>query len=357
MRMSKTRIYLKSLFMETPLVRKLLRARKAQKHSDPKYVYQIIDKYIKYEMTQEERKETAADMDRMFREYGYTYDDYFYYGFAGKSDEERNTYLSEFTRDLIIGNLNKVYNRPLFDDKKRTYEKYKKYYRRELIEVTGSGKDFQKLKDFLQKHKRIIIKPASGSMGRGVHILDIAEMDDVDSILKSELAKAGKYGLVAEEVIVQDERMAAFHPSSLNCLRVTTVRLNDRIELFHSFLKIGGGGSVVDNMNLGGFLCSLDQETGVVLSARDDFAKLHEVHPDTGVPIVGFTVPHWQEAIAFAKELAMVTPSNRWTGWDIALDKDENWVMVEGNARGNFRGTKSEIYGLLKEVGLEKLVS
>ena len=53
----------------------------------------------------------------------------------------------------------------------------------------------------------------------------------------------------------------------------------------------------------------------------------------------------------------MVTPSNRWTGWDIALNKDENWVMVEGNARGNFRGTKSELYGLLKEVGLERLVS
>lgn len=249
----------------------------------------------------------------MFRDYGYTYDDYFYYGFAGKTDEERNTYLSEFTRDEIISHMNKVYNRPLFDGKKRTYEKYKKYYRRELIEVAGF-KGFRKLKGFLEKHRRIIVKPAAGSFGRGVHVLDIDEMEDPDAILGSELAKAGRYGLVAEEIIQQDERMAAFHPASLNCLRVTTVNLNGRIELFHSFLKMGAGGIVVDNMNLGGLLCTLDQETGTVISARDDFGNLHEVHPDTGIPIVGFSIPLWKEATAFAGGLAMVTPSNRRTG-------------------------------------------
>ncbi len=355
--MSKTRIYLKSLFMEMPVVRKLIWMKKNRKHSDIEYAYQVIDEHVDPDMTKEERAKLAADMDRMFREYGYTFDDYFYYAFPGKTDEERNMYVSEYMRDQIISHMNKVFNRPLFDDKERTYEKYKEFYRRELIELDKGTKDLQKLKAFLEKHRRIIVKPASGSLGRGVHILDIAEMDDVDATLLSELSKAGKYGLVAEELIIQDERMAAFHPASLNCLRVTTVRLNDRIELFHSFLKMGGGGSVVDNMNLGGLLCALDQETGTVLSARDDSGRLHEVHPDTGVPIVGFVVPHWEEAVAFAKKLAMVTPSNRWTGWDIALNKDENWVMVEGNARGNFRGTKSELYGLLKEVGLERLVS
>lgn len=264
-------------------------------------------------MTREEKEEMAADMTRMFRDYGYTYDDYFYYGFAGKTDEERNTYLSEFTRDEIISHMNKVYNRPLFDGKKRTYEKYKKYYRRELIEVAGF-KGFRKLKGFLEKHRRIIVKPAAGSLGRGVHVLDIDEMEDPDAILGSELAKAGRYGLVAEEIIQQDERMAAFHPASLNCLRVTTVNLNGRIELFHSFLKMGAGGIVVDNMNLGGLVCTLDQETGTVISARDDFGNLHEVHPDTGIPIVGFSIPLWKEATAFAGELAMVTPSSRRTG-------------------------------------------
>ncbi len=108
-------------------------------------------------------------------------------------------------------------------------------------------------------------------------------------------------------------------------------------------------------MNLGGFLCPIDQETGIVKGARDDFTKSHDVHPDTGVRIKRFEVPLWDEAVKLSKELAMVTPSNRWTGWDLALTKD-GWVMVEGNHRANFRGTKQEMRDLLKTIGKEDLV-
>lgn len=354
--MSKLLLHLRSIYQETPYARRLIKRKRIEKCSDIRNAYELIDKFLGHELSEQERNAVAADMTRMFEKYGYTFDDYFYYSFPGKTEEERLGYLSEFERDEIVTHLNKAYNRPLFDDKALTYEKYKPYYKRDLIGLDGGKKDLKKLRDFLEKYQRIIIKPRGGAGGDGVHILDKADMgDDIDAVLLSELTGARKYGLVAEELIDQDERMASFHPGSVNCIRISTVRLNDRVETFHSFVKIGMGDTAVDNMNHGGFLAAIDEATGVIVNARDDMGKSYTVHPESGVQMVGFTVPHWPEALALAKELAMITPSNRWTGWDLALSKD-GMVMVEGNARGQFRGSRDDLRELLKEIGEEKLL-
>lgn len=42
--MNGTNIYLRSLLMETPIARRIIRLRKMQMHSDPNYAFQIIDK-------------------------------------------------------------------------------------------------------------------------------------------------------------------------------------------------------------------------------------------------------------------------------------------------------------------------
>jgi hypothetical protein len=113
--------------------------------------------------------------------------------------------------------------------------------------------------------------------------------------------------------------------------------VKDRIEVLHPFLKIGRGDSVVDNGGAGGILCAIDPQTGVVTHTGDENGNVFEVHPETGEQIIGFTIPRWNEVSDLVKELAQITPSNRYTGWDIALSND-GWVLVEANARGQFIG-------------------
>ncbi len=237
--MSRLRIYLRTLYTELPSFKRQIRRKKIAKLSDVNNALAAIGKYAGTDLPKEKKDRLLEDMMRMARDYHYSFEDYFYHSFPDLSDEQRLEYLSETQRDEIVDHLNRFWNRPLFADKESTYEKYKPYYKRELIGLHRGTKDLKKLRDFLEKHGRIILKPAAGSLGIDVRILNIDEMDDVDEILLSELKKAGKDGLVAEEVIIQDERLAAFHPQSLNCLRVTTVNLDDHIELFHSFLKMG----------------------------------------------------------------------------------------------------------------------
>ncbi len=80
------------------------------------------------------------------------------------------------------------------------------------------------------------------------------------------------------------------------------------------------------------YMASIDSETGILrTNGIDESNNEYARHPDTGIPIKGFKIPQWEEAVDLAKKLACVVPTNRYIGWDLALT-DHGWVMVEGNS-------------------------
>ena len=193
---------------------------------------------------------------------------------------------------------------------------------------------------FIDKHKKFIAKPLTSGYGNGVKIFDSSKFSDNNALVEAlikEYCKGIRGGFIVEELIKQDDRMAAFHPSSVNTLRLTTIRFDDRVEIIHPFMRIGRGGKVVDNGGAGGLLSNIDPETGKIFVCMDENAVSYVKHPDSGLDIIGFEIPCWKEAVSLAKELATVVKGQRYTGWDLALS-DKGWMMVEGNAMSQFVG-------------------
>lgn len=150
--------------------------------------------------------------------------------------------------------------------------------------------------------------------------------------------------------------MASLHPKSLNTVRIPTIRYDDRVEIIHPFLRMGRGDAVVDNAGAGGIMGNVDVTTGVVYAASDELGRAYTQHPDTGVELIGFVIPQWKEAVEQVKEMAMVLPSVRYVGWDMALTKS-GWVMIEGNDKGQFifqvadrKGFRDEFEKIRKEL-------
>jgi hypothetical protein len=139
---------------------------------------------------------------------------------------------------------------------------------------------------------------------------------------------------VVEELIEQAPEMAALNPFSVNTVRVPTLKLKDRVVVFHPFLRIGRGKSVVDNAASGGIIAVADEKTGIVTYEGVDEKGNHFIrHPESNVIIPGFQIPKWDEAVELVTQLSAVVENNHYCGWDIALTKN-GWVMVEGNPRG-----------------------
>ena len=74
-------------------------------------------------------------------------------------------------------------NMILFDDKGKTYEIFKAYYHRDLLEVFGKESQ-EAFEAFVRKHPRFIVKPFDGACGIGIKIVD-SQGKNVQEILPS----------------------------------------------------------------------------------------------------------------------------------------------------------------------------
>ena len=200
----------------------------------------------------------------------------------------------------------------------------------------GGSEEFD---NFLKECPLFMAKVGNSSCGSGIEILNANKFESVPQLI--EYMELRNYD-VCEELIIQSEQMSRLHPASVNTIRMTTIVVssgeNPEVVLFHPFLKIGQQGNYVDNGGKGGIIVKIDEVTGKLCTDGCDEANhRYKVHPNTGIKLRGYQLPDWEQAKELAKKLALVVPENRYIGWDLA-HTNEGWVMVEGNARGQFVG-------------------
>jgi len=296
--------------------------------------------------------EIRKDMVSALFRYGCSYEEYFFYDFLHIKDVKyRKSFITDFNRFTYYAKFNKYKNMHLFDDKLKTYELYGKHYGRELLFLTENSE--QELSEFIKRHPRIIVKPTNLSCGMGVELIDTTTYASAKELLHY-LISTDRF--LVEEVLKQSQALAKLHPSSVNCARVATILVgkegNYDVEIFHPFLKIGRHGSIVDNgASVRGVIVKIDAQTGKLCTDGCDEAGMrYTEHPETGIILNGYQLPDWDQAIALVKQLALVLPSNRYTGWDIA-HTENGWVIIEGNARGQFIGQQmADVVGRKAEI-------
>lgn len=281
--------------------------------------------------------------------------EFFMLGLPGKTHEEWWDYLPDKAARILLERMNITDHSFNSADKFAVYEAYRPYYGREMVKVAAEA-DKDAFFALLDEKKELMLKPRYGSLGDDIRIVKAEEVKVRDGFFR-QLLRDYPDGAVAEELIRQDESLAMLNPTSVNTLRITTVRLDDRVET-ESFLRVGKMFSTVDNIAKGGIVCALDEETGTVTRTMDRFGNTVTHHPHTRVPLVGFTVPRFREAVELAKTLAQVLPQFRYMGWDLALT-ETGWVMVEENAKAGIyciqqtlgRGIRKDLEQFFSELG------
>jgi len=252
--------------------------------------------------------------------------EYFLYRYESLSRKGRKEYVTDIQKDMVCSKINPREVFYLFGDKVKTYHHFKPFFKRDVCEVTSSS-DVENFRQFIVKHQSFIIKPTDSCMGWGVKVIHDATADSVSDIM-ADYPK----GLIAEELIVQHPVLSSIYPNSVNTVRLTTWVVDNETHFIRAFIRFGRGGNVVDNAAQGGLFGAVDLNTGVVLSACDEWGNRFVSHPDTHKMLVGFQIPMWEEAKRFAEELSKVYPRAHYVGWDLACTEN-GWVMVEGNSR------------------------
>ena len=272
-------------------------------------------------------------------------DEYFLYDFEKLSEAGRHEFLSVANTTRVFRDLQAPGAQELFRDKYATYRIFSDYYKREVIPISGE-EDYPAFCDFISRHPKFIAKPRSDYGGHGIFI-DSADKSNSREKFRKLLTEKGS---VVEELVMQDERMAKFHPQSINTIRVATYLKDGKVTVLESCLRMGVGDAVVDNATSGGICAGVDFESGVV------DGKAHLVHggkktvifhPDTHTQILGAQIPCWDELKALVAKLPFVYEKQPLIGWDFALSEN-GWVMIEANTRPEVQG--GEERGMRKAV-------
>ena len=182
--------------------------------------------------------------------------------------------------------------------------------------------------DILSKEKRIVVKPSMASYGgKNVRLLE--------NLSKKELVKffdeLKEDNLIFQEAVKQSKETAKLHPDSLNTIRIMTLILDGEVKVLPWYaFRMGQGKSKVDNASFGGVYCNVKEDGTLSSFAYDALGNKFLKHPDGGnFDEVKFDF--MDKVKALVKEAAQRFPHFRLIGWDIAIDENNNPLIIEAN--------------------------
>ena len=129
------------------------------------------------------------------------------------------------------------------------------------------------------------------------------------------------------------------YTDSLATIRLCILVAEDGIKFPFAILKLPARDNVADNFwRPGNLACKLDLESGRILTVRSKDAlgtTDHTVHPETGGPLLGETVPMWDRVLDLASNCAPIFQPVRYQSMDIAVTQ-EGPILIEVNTGGGF---------------------
>jgi alpha-L-glutamate ligase-like protein len=237
---------------------------------------------------------------------------------------------------------------PLVDDKLRTKQLAIKAGIRvpELYGMIQFFSDASKLQQIAAPHERFVVKPARGSGGDGIVIIDRMVGDDfiktngemitqadmryyITNILGGMYAMSGATDCAILEYVVEfDPIFKDITYQGVPDIRIIVYQGIPIMAMLRLPTRRSGGKA---NLHKGGIGVGIDMRNGVTLSGVQDNHFI-DIHPETRNTLLGHHIPGWENLLTMASKFYDITGLG-YLGVDIVLDKTKGPMVLEANAR------------------------
>ena len=288
------------------------------------------------------RKPTVVVLVDMLFSAGFrnvAFQDYVDYDFVMLSRRERATFMTHSISNHIAMRYDHPDFRELFHDKIAFNRTFDEFLGREWLDVPSASVD--ELKEFTQRHGRVMGKVPVSDSGHGVSRYEAADITDWEAF-RTELLSKGQDLL--EEYITQHPTLAAVCPGTANTTRITTFFDGSKTHVLSMAQKFGRG-QASDQQTFGGFYTMLNLDGSARGPGYDSHDNVYQEHPESGVSIPGFQLPMVDELFAFIDKVARVVPQMQYVGWDVVIG-EHGPVLVEGNWGAGVYENKPSVTGI-----------
>jgi hypothetical protein len=267
------------------------------------------------------------------------FQDYLDWDFATLTHAERVTYMTHPKSNHLVMRLNDAGARRGFSDKIAFNRRFAAFLGREWLDVREASVD--DLRAFVERHGVVMTKLHDSLSGLGIRKRAAADITDW-AAFHAELLDNRQF--LVEEFITQHPHMARLCPTSVNSLRIITYFDGTTVHVLARVLKIGNGAEI-DNFSNGGMYTMVGADGTALYPAFDTTGTAYAVHPLSGVPIVGFSVPLFDAVLSLVDQMARTEPLVPYVGWDIAIGPDRP-IVIEGNPNSGVYQAKPSVSGV-----------
>ena len=216
----------------------------------------------------------------------------------------------------------------------------------QLYGVIEIQQQVRRLPHLLRKHRDFVVKPARGSQGDGIIVVtgsvrhtyrcaDGTVMDEEEMSFHVSNILSGIYSLGGQNDKALIEYRVNFDPvfEAVTYRGVPDVRIIvflgvPVMAMVRLPTRLSGGKA---NLHQGAIGTGVDMASGRTLAAVWRTRIVRE-HPDTGNPVSGVQIPHWNTLLELAARSYELTGLG-YQGIDIVLDRDLGPLILELNAR------------------------
>ena len=139
--------------------------------------------------------------------------------------------------------------------------------------------------------------------------------------------------IVVQVPLRQHPAIGRLNPNSVNTIRIISLLTHYGVKPYSSVLRIGVGESKVDNASSGGITCGIEANGRLKAVAYSNNGTKFLEHPTTGIKFDTVVIPSFDKAIEMVKYIHLRLPHFKLISWDIAIDENEDPVLIEANLR------------------------
>ena len=274
------------------------------------------------------------------------------YRFWNKNKKQQKEYASEYEMRCIYRKTVQVSVGRMSLNKILTIRHFENHISRKWIYPKEVS--YESFESFMNATD-CIVKPIIGTFGEGIFLVEKNSGKDLQELY----ALCCEKKLYVEERIKEHSELEAFHPQSLNTIRIFTISNDNLCKLVAAELRVGVGNSVVDNVSAGGIFAPIDLASGTIIGdGSNKYGNTYKSHPDTGKVFNGFVIPFWEKIIDTCKTLSATVTGITFAGWDVCVLPSGELEIIEMNSYPNVtglqtaynKGLKPEIRAIGKEV-------
>ena len=232
----------------------------------------------------------------------------------------------------------------------------------ETYALVGSLTELSTAEEIVDSRDEFVIKPDSGYGGEGIVVVTGRNDDGsfetskgrktpdqllahTRSIVEGQYDPMGLEGVaVIEGLVHPDDHLLSIAGQGVPDIRVIVFKGFPIMAMTRLPTEESDGAA---NLHMGAVGVGLSVADGKALGGYQSTNKWFDEHPDTGVDLESFYVPHWNEILETAVMAAEVSRLG-YTGVDIVVDEEEGPMVLEINARPGLGIQNSTFDGLLE---------